>query len=530
MNSKYYLTTPLYYVNSKPHIGHSYTEIAADTLARFHRLCGDKVLFVTGTDEHGQKVDKAAQAAGLAPAVFTDKISESFKELWQTLNISYDDFIRTTEPRHIAAVQAVWMKLHDKNEIRKDIYRGLYCTPCENFWIESQVLKENGQLLCPDCKRPVERIEEENYFLVLAKHQAWLIQYIRDHKGFILPESRRNEVLGFLENNALQDLCISRPKSRLSWGIPSPISENHVTYVWFDALINYISACGYPNEKKMAQWWPADVHIIGKDILRHHAVYWTLLLKALDLPLPKMIFAHGWWVQDGEKMSKSRGNVVDPVEVVKEYGVDPYRYFLLRETPFGEDGIFSDEALIKRFNMDLANDLGNLLSRSLTMCNKFFAEGIRKGIESKFSPEYVEDKTERFRALYLTLFNRTRNLSLDLEKSMHELAFKDGLEKIWVVIDNANKFIEESAPWTLAKEGKTEELEKVIVVLLEVLKVVAQAIWPFMPATGEKIWIQLGLSGKPGDVPFKENLWGYFEKGGKIAKGAPLFPRIEVKQ
>ena len=374
MPEKYYLTTPLYYVNSKPHIGHSYTNIAADTLARYQRLSGKDVLFLTGTDEHGQKVDKAATQAGLTPQEFTDKISESFKDLWKTLNISYDDFIRTTETRHIQTVQEVWKRLHAKNEIYKATYSGLYCTPCENFWLESQVLKESGEPLCPDCKRPVEKIEEDNYFLKLSTYQNWLIDYIKTHENFILPDSRRNEVLGFLENNVLQDLCISRPKNRLAWGIVSPISDAHVTYVWFDALINYISAVGFgQNDTNFKKWWPADVHIIGKDILRHHAVYWPILLKALsdekqEVLLPKMIFAHGWWVQGGEKMSKSRGNVVDPVEVVKQFGVDPYRYFLLREAPFGFDGTFSEEALILRFNHDLANDLGNLLHRSLTMC------------------------------------------------------------------------------------------------------------------------------------------------------------------
>ncbi|OIO38002.1 MAG: methionine--tRNA ligase [Candidatus Omnitrophica bacterium CG07_land_8_20_14_0_80_50_8] len=514
MNPTYYLTTPLYYVNAKPHIGHSYTEIAADALARWHRLIGKDVLFLTGTDEHGQKIEKAAVLAGMTPKEFTDKISLSFKELWQTLNISYDDFIRTTQDRHISAVQAVWKYLYEKNEIYSDTYRGLYCTPCENFWLESQVLKENDRLLCPDCKRPVERIEEDNFFLKLSKHQSWLIQYIRDHKGFIMPQTRRNEMLGFLENNTLQDLCISRPKSRLTWGIQSPISDAHVTYVWFDALINYISALGYGAEDaKLKKWWPADVHIIGKDILRHHAVYWPILLKALDLELPKMIFAHGWWVQGGEKMSKSRGNVVDPVNVVTQYGVDSYRYFLLSEAPFGEDGTFSEEALTDRFNHDLANDLGNLLYRSLTMCEKYFDGEIP--ITSKGVPTPLESSAAQ--------------LPGKLASFMGVLAFSQALQEIWALINQANKFIEEEAPWKAAKAGDTEKLKVTIINLIEVLKCIAQAVWPFLPATGEAIWSQLGLKGKPCDVPFKENMWGFFEKGGKVVKGAPLFPRIETK-
>jgi methionyl-tRNA synthetase len=360
----------------------------------------------------------------------------------------------------------------------------------------------------------VERIEEENFFLKLTKHQAWLIQYIQEHKSFILPESRRNEVLGFLENNALQDLCVSRPKSRLAWGIPLPFSETHVTYVWFDALINYISAVGYGRDGTMfKKWWPADVHIIGKDILRHHAVYWIILLKALGSAPPKMIFAHGWWVQGGEKMSKSRGNVIDPVEVVKRFGVDPLRYFLLRETPFGQDGTFSEEALIQRFNNDLANDLGNLLHRALTMCEKYFGGEIPKGLSADCDAG---------------LKKGADILAANLSDAMQRLAFSDALTEIWAHVNKANKFIEASAPWELSKKGKTDELKKVIVTLVESLKVTAQAIWPFMPATGEAVWTQLGLSGKPCDVPFKENNWGFFEKGGKVAKGAPLFPRIET--
>ena len=519
MSDQFYLTTPLYYVNSKPHIGHSYTNIAADTLARFHRRSGKEVLFLTGTDEHGQKIAKAAEAEGLSPKDFADKIVVSFVELWKKLDISYDDFIRTTEERHKKAVQEVWKALEARGRLYRASYSGWYCTPDETFWTEGQVAKEEGKILCPDCKRPVERLEEENFFLKMSDKREWLIQKIREAKEFVvLPETRRNEVLGFLENNDLQDLCISRPKSRLQWGIPSPLSDAHVTYVWFDALINYIAACGYGDpaqKKRLEQWWPANVHLIGKDILRHHAVYWPIILEALGLALPRMIFAHGWWVQGGEKMSKSRGNVVDPLDIVDRFGIDAYRYFLLRETPFGSDGTFSEEALTLRFNTDLANDLGNLLHRTLTMCEKYFGGNIPVGASGRYRGDLRAD---------------VDGLSSALTSAFAKLDFSGALSQIWSLITRANKTIEEKAPWTLAKQGKTAELEEVIAALCETLKAVAQNLWPFMPRTAEAIWVQLGIGPPISAVASEKKGWGSFEKGGAVKKGNPLFPRIEKQE
>lgn len=517
MTEKYYLTTPLYYVNSRPHIGHSYTNIAADALARWQRLAGREVLFLTGTDEHGQKINKAAREAGMEPQAFTDKISLTFRELWKTLDVRYDDFIRTTEPRHKAAVAAVWRALEKKGRLYKAAYVGWYCTPDETFFSDGQVVREEGKTLCPDCKRPVDRIEEENYFLKMSDKRQWLIDVIRKaEKLIVLPETRRNEVLGFLENNELQDLCISRPKSRLAWGIPVPLSDAHVTYVWFDALINYIAACGYGvDEAKMKKWWPADVHLIGKDILRHHAVYWPILLEALGLEPPRMIFAHGWWVQGGQKMSKSLGNVTDPVEVVAHYGVDPYRYFLLSETSFGQDGTFSEDALVSRYNMDLANDLGNLLHRSLTMCEKYF-EGVVPDAPGHDSA-IVKSAGELIAEAH-GLFGR-------MSAHMTTLAFSEALREIWAVVGKANKFIEVSAPWTLAKENKTDDLKAVILALAEVLRAVAQATWPFMPSKMEALWLQLGAKGSVEQLPQSH---GLSTAGVKVQKGAPLFPRIDT--
>ena len=508
---KFYITTPLYYVNGDPHIGHSYTNIACDALARFKRLRGCDVLFTTGTDEHGQKIKEAALAKGMEPALFVDTVVPRFKKLWEKLNISYDDFIRTTERRHKDVVEKILDLIYKNGDLYEGEYCGWYCTPCESFWTESQLVEG----ACPDCNRKVSHIKEKNLFFRLSKYQAWLVDYIGSHEDFILPAMRRNEVLSFLKN-PLNDLCISRPKSRLSWGIDIPFSKDYVTYVWFDALINYISVCGYGgDQRKFKKFWPADVHMIGKDILRPHAVYWPIMLHAAGLEPPRTIFAHGWWKIGEDKMSKSRGNIVNPLEIVDKFGVDAYRFFLLREVSLGMDGSFSESSLISRINSGLANDLGNLLYRTLTMIEKYFSGTLpeRRNIASS------DDITK-------LLIAKMNGLGSEISSAMDRIDPSQALTAIWELINTANKFIEQKAPWKLSKEKKTGELKDMLYDLYESLRIISIALWPYLPGTSESIRTQLGLKADVGTL--KELSWGTAKAGVKINKGKPLFPRIEV--
>jgi methionyl-tRNA synthetase len=518
----FYITTPIYYVNDVPHIGHAYTTIAADVLARYWRLRGRDVFFLTGLDEHGQKVQQAAAKAGIEPQAYCDRLAPKFQNLWKRLEIENDAFIRTTEPQHKEIVQRYLQELFDKQLICKDSYTGWYCTFDERFWTEKDV----AEGLCPDCKRPVERLSERNYFFKMGQYQDRLIEYIKTHPNFIRPETRRNEVLGFLETQKLGDLSISRPKSRLSWGIELPFDRDYVTYVWFDALVNYLSALEYKlSSPSVDRYWPASVHLVGKDILTTHAVYWSTMLMALGLPLPETIFAHGWWTVDGEKMSKSRGNVVDPNGVVDRFGTDAFRYFLLREVPFGQDGDFSEQALARRINSDLANGLGNLLSRTLAMiernCN---------GTIPDVPQEYLETNKEKY-GLLLHAKEQLLSLGKALDGFFTDLEFNALLLHITSRATDADRFIDEHEPWQLAKDpNKRTELHAVLYTAAECLRILSLYIYPVMPHTAKNITTQLGL-----DINFTSPLlsqdvsWGQLQGGTKIKKSSALFPRIESK-
>jgi len=521
MSGKFYITTPIYYVNDVPHIGHAYTTIAADVMARYHRLKGDDVFFLTGTDEHGQKVEKAAVERGRTPKEHADLLSVNFKRLWEKLEITNDAFIRTTDREHVAVVQELLQKLYDKGEIERRTYEGWYCTPDERFWTEKDI--REGK--CPDCGRPVEQIKEDNYFFLMSKYQDRLIKHIERDPGFIRPESRRNEVLGFLKHQALGDLCISRPKARLAWGIELPFDRDFVTYVWFDALTNYYSATRYLSpsaegsafpKKREDFWWPADHHLVGKDILTTHSVYWSTMLMAVGLPLPKNIFAHGWWTRDGKKMSKSIGNVVDPNEMVDTYGADAFRYFVLREVPFGLDGDFSTETFVTRFNTELANDLGNLLSRVLTMVGKYFDGRVPAPGEGQLSDRELRETAAALPAA--------------VEADLDALAFNKYLQDAWHLVTRANRYVEENAPWTLAKKNDLARLGTVLYSLAESLRLIALYLFPVIPGTSRKIWSAIGIDGRIEDARLEqESTWGKLAPGTAIRPGEQLFPRIDTK-
>ena len=509
----FYITTPIYYPSAKLHIGHAYCTTIADSIARYHRLAGDDVFFLTGSDEHGQKIQQKAEEAGIKPIEYTDKIVAGFQNLWKKLNISNDDFIRTTEKRHEKVVQEIFRRIYAKGDIYKGSYKGLYCTPCESYWTEHQ-LDENG--CCPDCGRPVQEVAEEAYFFKMSNYQDKILSYIEEHPDFIQPVSRRNEMINFIKQG-LEDLCISR--TSFDWGIPVPIDEKHVIYVWFDALTNYLTPIGFLDDpEKFKKFWPANLHLVGKEIVRFHTIIWPCILMALDLPLPEKVYGHGWLIVDGDKMSKSKGNVVDPIGLIDEFGADAIRYFLLREINLGQDGNFSRDALIQRINSDLANDLGNLLHRTLNMVGKF-----QDGVLLAPQGESEIDKSLKADAAETVAF---------FAENMDKMELSLSIKKVWAFISRANKYIDETAPWALAKdESKKQELANVMYNLAESLRHISVLISPFMPVTAERIWQQLNLPGKFADVQLDDiKAWGGIAGGHKVGTPEQLFPRIEVEK
>lgn len=510
----FFITTPIYYVNAKPHLGHAYTTILADSMSRFHKLMGDETYFLTGTDEHGDKIVQAAEKGGQTPSEYVDEISALFRNLWPDLQIENDDFIRTTEERHIKCVKEVLQKVYDNGDIYFGEYGGHYCFGCERFYTEKELV--DGK--CPQHETVPEYIAEKNYFFKMAKYQDWLIEHINANPDFIRPERYRNEVLSLLKSGELEDLCISRPKSRLEWGIELPFDENFVTYVWFDALINYITALDYPKGDKFKKFWPSANHLVAKDILKPHAIFWPTMLKAAGIEPYQNLNVHGYWLIKDTKMSKSLGNVVEPLEMAQKYGVNAFRYFLMREMVFGNDSSFSEEALVTRLNADLANDLGNLFSRTLAMTHKYFG--------GKVPPEGTEGEED----CEIKRIGRTG--MADFQQCFLDAKFSRGLEALWELVRGLNKYIDTTQPWTLYKEENISRLGTVMYVLLENMRKIAVHLWPVMPDASEKMLAELGITFRPEKINLQGevDVWGLLEHGSEVAKSSNLFPRVDFEK